>query len=260
MPKTQISEGDADREFSLFGPWGSSAPNTITLEGDAVDLAIDNTGTTQHTFTGKARGANSSGNTIAILAGGQGVLLSGKGVASVSIDSADAGVIFRKGPRGTVRPFSPLISTGLSGNSEQLGPVSPAGQATGLQLGMGSTFKFTPTRTGVLLVILSGTAFGAVAAGIAAGSGSLRLDYGTGAAPAAGAAQTGTIIGPTAQISQTLTAADQETLDVPFCICVIIGGLTVGTQYWFDLFTFIGAGWTTMGVLATGATITEYPA
>jgi hypothetical protein len=56
------------------------------------------------------------------------------------------------------------------------------------------------------------------------------LRYGTGAAPANGAAVSGTLVGK-AQTMTAKVAADRS----GFTVHGVVSGLTVGTAYWFDL-------------------------
>jgi hypothetical protein len=84
----------------------------------------------------------------------------------------------------------------------------------------------TPLVTGRVLVMISGD----IVENATAQTATLQLSYGTGAAPANGAAVTGTQTGGqlawvslTGQLTQT------------FALTNIITGLTVGTAYWFDI-------------------------
>lgn len=85
-----------------------------------------------------------------------------------------------------------------------------------LHMGFGSTWKLTPNRTGGILILIC-----AQQAGTPTTQVSLR--FGTGTAPVNGAAATGT--GATA----TNVVAGM------FSQGVLIGGLTLGTAYWFDV-------------------------
>lgn len=98
---------------------------------------------------------------------------------------------------------------------------------TAKMLGYGSTIAFTPRRTGRILIIISGNLN---ATGTAGNFGYGDLYYGTGAAPANNAAQTGTLLGHTtsAKIAQgtfgTSTIAASS----------LVTGLTLNTAIWVD--------------------------
>jgi hypothetical protein len=88
-------------------------------------------------------------------------------------------------------------------------------------MGLGSSWVYTPILTGKLKITFSGF----LRCGSSTGS-RTRLVYGTGAAPANGAAYTGTQIGID---TIALTVIDHITR------VFIVSGLTLNTQYWFDL-------------------------
>lgn len=133
------------------------------------------------------------------------------------------------------------LSTGItnSGNDIRLalnnvtyqnaaGGVNPTGttSTTGVMMGLGSTFKLTPTYSGRVRI-----EFGMLLNSFAGAASRAYIYYGTGAAPANGAALTGTNVGPTGVIS----GAGGTNLSSWVTISAIITGLTPGTQYWFDI-------------------------
>lgn len=92
-------------------------------------------------------------------------------------------------------------------------------------MGFGSTVSITST-TGRLTIIVSGDADNSTN-----GSGAqMQIRYGTGAAPANGAALTGTAAG-------SLVKMVQNNLNnrMPYSLNSIISGLTIGTTYWIDV-------------------------
>lgn len=106
--------------------------------------------------------------------------------------------------------------------------MSPAGTAstTYVMQGDGSSCSITPVFSSRVMVTFSG-----YSGNNSAGGGTVnRTSYGTGAAPANGAAASGTTIGGE-QINFTATA----NFAVAFSSVVIATGLTPGTTYWFDL-------------------------
>jgi hypothetical protein len=195
---------------------------------------------------------------------------------SLSSTGADAGtgdvtisVPLTTGPQGPQGPQGNTGATGAPGSTGATGPGVPAGGSVGAMLRKrtatdfdtvwlpfataqgalasnpavtGATAKmfgvgqlFTPTATGKVLVMLNTqlqTSGGFVA--------QMTLRYGTGAAPANGAAAAGTNVG---NVYQTIAGATSDGVT----LCAIITGLTVGVQYWFD---FSGAG-TNVGATTT---------
>jgi hypothetical protein len=93
--------------------------------------------------------------------------------------------------------------------------------------------SITPSRTGNVLIIVSGTVVETT--GTAAGVGvQYQLSYGTSTAPTSNAAKTGTQVGTVQKYLNpaTVTAVD---VAVPFSVQAVVTGLTVGTAYWIDL-------------------------
>jgi hypothetical protein len=98
----------------------------------------------------------------------------------------------------------------------------------GLAAGANPTV-LTPATTGRVKVTFCGTLGNLTAAGGA----DLWIAYGTGTAPANGAASTGTTM-TTLPVTafQYLTGAN---IEAPFCYIAEVGSLTLSTQYWFDV-------------------------
>ena len=109
----------------------------------------------------------------------------------------------------------------------------------GVMMGLGSTVSFTPTRTGKIMIILSGDGDNATNARGA----NVQMRYGTGVAPANGAALTGTTVG-------TLIQIFGDAADIfPFTLNGIVSGLSVGTAIWVDIsLASVGAGTNTARV------------
>lgn len=115
----------------------------------------------------------------------------------------------------------------------QAGPLTPTGRTgSAVMMGCGSTFTLTTVFSTRMRVTISGNA---------GNNGSFNtnvgLNFGTGAAPANGAAVVGTAVGTTVVYS-----APTNTSTSPFTIDVVLTGLTVGTAYWFDLTVSTGSG------------------
>ena len=139
-----------------------------------------------------------------------------------SMGSMANGDVLRAIGTGTFDSFTPNSYTGT--------PANPTGRnsTVGVMAGLGSLFKLTPAYSGRVFVIVAGR-LGTNTAGVWAMCG---ISYGTGTAPANGAASTGTTVGANA-ISLSVGSAASAT--VPFTCQAVITGLTKGTAYWFDL-------------------------
>jgi hypothetical protein len=112
--------------------------------------------------------------------------------------------------------------------SLQTTAASPSGttSTTGVMAGLGLAEGFTPSATGKILIIISGSMYNTSASGGA----TCAIRYGTGTAPANGAALTGTQIGASA-----IRGAIAVNERMPFSVSAVITGLAVGTQIWTDL-------------------------
>jgi len=117
-------------------------------------------------------------------------------------------------------------------------PSNPATttSTTGVMAGLAGAI--TPTRTGKVLLTITGS----YGNGTAARGSSVKLRYGTGTAPGNGDALTGTAIGNNPILNN---AAANHTS--PFAATSIITGLSVGVAYWLDLeYQSITSGTTSM--------------
>ncbi len=108
-----------------------------------------------------------------------------------------------------------------------LGPLSPAGTASGVgvMMGMGSTFVFTPTRSRHLHINMYMSGVNSSINGTC----SATIYQGTGTAPTAGAALTGTIAA-----SPLVGVSNPANVSQPMNITALTT-LVPGTAYWFDL-------------------------
>jgi len=113
------------------------------------------------------------------------------------------------------------------------GPLTVT-SAVPLMLGIGGTAQITPTKSGVVLVILT-----AVISKLNGATGAnAQLYFGSGAAPGLGAAATGTTLGSVKTVDSTDTTNDTYGIALSF----IATGLTLATAYWFDVAMSTGAG------------------
>jgi hypothetical protein len=97
-------------------------------------------------------------------------------------------------------------------------------------------FVFTPTASGKVMFVISGGVSGSVAASTIF----LNVRYGTGIAPPNGALPTG---GTSAGIGFTRGGAGNAAAQMNFfTMPLVLTGLTVGTQLWFDLSLAVSSG------------------
>ena len=137
----------------------------------------------------------------------------------------------------------------ITAAAHTLATATPAGPSSTSALKMqGIAASITPTRTGTIMVTVSGyiasSGQGVIGAGIA-----FQIAYGTGAAPGSNATATGTVSGGQQSVTNP-TAATPADISYPFSISTVLSGLSVGTAYWIDLqaIAFVGTGFYFPGV------------
>lgn len=108
-----------------------------------------------------------------------------------------------------------------------IGVAAPTGNVSTVAKMMGLAGALTPQVTGRVLVIITGVALNATAAGDGT---SITGKYGTGSAPANAAASTGSTFGLQQHFVASTTAGQQG-----FTCIGVISGLTLNTPVWFDL-------------------------
>lgn len=129
-------------------------------------------------------------------------------------------------------PSGPTWANGALGNSANSTPTGPSGGASVYTM-CGLGYTFTPSRSGRVMIVIEGSV--SLRSAAAAGDGIyLQLTYGTGAAPGSNGALTGTVVGP-AVVGAVAGSAQTGQLQCSFHLAATIPGLTIGTQYWFDL-------------------------
>jgi hypothetical protein len=148
---------------------------------------------------------------------------------------------------------NPSAFTAAVNNVAGFTPADPAGtvSATLVTLGLGSTCVFTPAGSGKVIVTLTG--YLQIATGIQTCS--LGARFGTGTAPANGAADSGTRWG-----AATDPSVRPPSVGGP-CAVTFTGllALTPGTVYWFDLSLAVpgGAGADAASVKSVSVTFLE---
>jgi hypothetical protein len=200
-------QGTQQAAFDALGPTATRAGDIIYWNGTHyVTLAGNNSGT--NVLTENASGVPSwsapgTGTVTSITAG--------TGLSGGTITTT-----------GTIaRDFSEVTFKATAAN--------PTGttSAAGVMMGLGTTFKITPTKSGRVLFIIGLNVSAATVAGVTV---SVQGLYGTGTAPSNGVAQTGTVFdGARANTIPTIGG---------LCDTVVTGfatGLTLSTQVWFDI-------------------------
>ncbi len=113
----------------------------------------------------------------------------------------------------------------------QSSPADPATTTSATGVMMGLAGSITPTRSGKVLVTISGDMDNN-------GSGNsvtAQIRTGTGAAPANGAALTGTTQGRNVQATNPTITLSNPVCRFPFSLQAVVTGLTVNTAVWLDL-------------------------
>lgn len=136
--------------------------------------------------------------------------------------------------------ITPKVSTSSIGSTN-----TPTGTVSTSFVMLGLARSITPSSTGTVVVVMDGSC----ANNTLGDGGTYQLAWGTGGAPANGAAAAGTVVGPAPRV---LFAAAND--PDPFSITRVITGLTPGTAYWLDLqFAAITGGTFSLGQVNTTA-------
>lgn len=203
--------------FSALAPTPTRIGDVLFWNGTAwVTLAGNNSGTQ---FLQETSAGVPSWATVA-------------GTGTLTTLTAGAGISFSSGATCTT---SCTVSQSLTNATLQSTTLSPTGTAstTAVMMGLGTTCHITPTYSGRVEVNFRGTYQNAVAGANTVA----RAMFGTGTAPANGAASTGTQIGAAAAGSPGAANGD-----VSLAPGGVLTGLTVGTPVWFDIGLNVASG------------------
>jgi hypothetical protein len=137
------------------------------------------------------------------------------------------------------------LTGGASLQTNPSDPGSATSSTTLVHMGFGGTCKLTPATTGRVMIAFNYG--GSNASGTTAGGG-YGIQYGTGTAPVLGAAVTGTQLGSRPVVT---TAAGQT---FPIAQGGLITGLTIGTQYWFDVVMLVNNASASIKAISAGFT------
>lgn len=132
----------------------------------------------------------------------------------------DTGKIFNAVSNAWV--VQPLTAKAISTRS--VAAPTQTSSTTGVMMGLAASI--TPTVSGRVKIVVTGN----IRNSILASGANVQLRYGTGSAPANAAALTGTVLGSLNKFTAPVAA-----VKIPFALCFIVTGLTVGTAYWVDV-------------------------
>jgi hypothetical protein len=214
---------------------GDIPNNGANTTGNAATATSATNATNATTATNLANGANGSipyqsgsDATAFIAAGSTGQILRSAGAGaptwSTAVYPAAAGTA-----GNTLRSNgTDFVSTPVNGHS--FTPADPGNTASGagVMMGLGSTITFTPARSGIVLIIISGSTNNSTNGNYGT---AIQLRYNTGSAPNYNTALTGT----TAGVQLDVSGIGSTTRWYPFTINAVVSSLTVGSAYWIDL-------------------------
>lgn len=172
-------------------------------------------------------------------------VLVGEGTDAITpVTGASGKILASKGTNA-----DPAFVAGASVQSA-LGSTSTS-STSGVMLGYGATIALTPTYSGKVLITFNGILGNNTAGAI----GAVQIHYGTGTAPANGAAITGLAAG---SVTGVINNANTAGFSAPLSVTALITGLVPGTAYWVDL-SMICVGASTTSLLNVSASATEVP-
>jgi hypothetical protein len=180
--------------------------------------------------------------------GGSLIVNSGK---NVGISSAWPG--FLLDVNGTIRTSSGAVrfsdGTQMTSANARTYQATPADPVSFNGNGMaGLAGSFTPQKSGNVLIVISGYMYNS--SGSTTSQAQIR--YGTGGAPANGAALTGTTAGSNIEALDSATSRR-----FPFSCNAVVTGLTIYTTYWLDLGLTSGSGTTQVRVFQVSISAVE---
>src|SRR6185437_12477967 len=175
--------------------------------------------------------------TSAVIAAGAGISVGGTCTITTSgtCTVTNAGVLSVDAQVGSFTTAGGIKSTGkviqntMDSQVLQAAPANPTATAstTQVMMGMGATCHLTPTYSSRVDIDFVGTVTNNTAGNVT----SMNIRFGTGTAPANGAALTGTAL-----LNTVTSGGGTGALQAPsFHLPAIATGLTPGTAYWFDM-------------------------
>lgn len=176
--------------------------------------------------------SNLNSGTLAAARGGTGVSNTGTLTLGASLTTTGAGAsTFALPATGRVFTFpltaSTLLSTaGAVQSNSSAGNPAATTSTSGVMMGVGSTCTITPTNSSRVLFFIAGVIF----TNTLNDGAQMQLRYGTGAAPANGAAPTGTALSASGGVNGAVANMAVQVPQIG-----VATGLTAGTAYWYDV-------------------------
>ena len=198
---------------------------TTTGSGETVSVSNGGTGTTSLANHGILIGSGTDAVTVTGTGSVGQVLQSGGPESDPAYSNAaypvDAGM-----PGNILRSDGTnFVSTAVNTLQETLANSIGTNDQSGLMMGLGQTL--TPNRSGIVLIIISGN----ISLGGSNGA-KVQIMYGSGISPSYGDGIKGTSAG---SMIEAMNAGLFTTGRYPFTVNSVITGLSVGSEYWFDL-------------------------
>jgi hypothetical protein len=217
---------------SVIGVTGNATANVADIQGTASQFLVVNSGGTALAFTTMSGDCTLSGGAITCTKtnGTNFATVATSGSASdLGTGTLNSARLAWNGATFTGTPTNPTATTSL----------------TAVHMGVGSTCAITPSFSTRVFFSIQGVAANSTANQVTA----VALRFGTGAAPANGAAATGTLIGA----QQAITIAGGNTSS-GFGLSGVVTGRTPGVALWFDVTALVSANTGTI----TNITCTAY--
>lgn len=241
-PKVTSSESPS---VTYGRPVGKTTPVPRSRTDEEDSWEVESSGSADMEASVKT---TSTATSILVYSGATGGTIDPAGALKTSIPvSTTGGQALVTNPASTTTGGLSWSSTGGKATPVNVPPaLNPTGVtgSTLLMQGLGSTLKITPSGSGNVFLSLDMTATN----GTSSDGVEYALAYGTGTAPANGAAAAGTIFVPL----KTLTTS---TTVYPVGLSGVALGLTVGTAYWFDIQLAATTGGTATLAQITGSVI-----
>ncbi len=155
----------------------------------------------------------------------------GTSVAAAAANSVNAASGLVQLTGSTKLPIAVLVAGGAN-TTFVASPTFPSNTSAFLMQGLAGSI--TPTRTGIILITISGTINAAVATTVNNGV-IYQVSIGTGAAPGSNTALAGTQLGAVQTYTSPIAPTATADVNVPFALIAITTGLTIATAYWVDL-------------------------
>lgn len=195
QPNLEINAGDHNAEY------------------DEIAAAFDNT--TGHDHSGGATGVGAKISMTASVTGTLPIANGGTGLATIGTSG-----------QVPISNGSALVYGNVGTSFSIPGGTPSTASLVGVHAGTGVTHALSKT-TRIMITI-----YGVVSNNANGCGGAVSIRYGTGAAPAGGAALTGSATGGVPYCVNP--AAGPNTITFPISVSSFVTGLTIGTTYWID--------------------------